>query len=87
MEQALEVGGAVQQPTRFDFAALAGLSGQVEDISALVPGRTGGGVRLESLLAAVQPHPEATYLTVESADGSFSASVPLSAVVDSGVVL
>jgi hypothetical protein len=87
MEQALEVGGAVQQPTRFDFAALAGLSGQIEDISALVPGRTGGGVRLESLLAAVQPHPEATYLTVESADGSFSASVPLSAVVDSGVVL
>ena len=87
MDQALEVGGAVQQPTIFDFATLAGLSGQVEDISALVPGRTGGGVRLGSLLAAVQPHPEATHLTVESSDGSFSASVPLSAVVDSGVVL
>ena len=49
--------------------------------------RSGGGVRLVSLLDAVQPYPEATHLTVESDDGSFSASVPLAAVVESGVVL
>jgi DMSO/TMAO reductase YedYZ molybdopterin-dependent catalytic subunit len=77
----------VQRPGAFDFEALTQTSGQVEDISALVPGRTGGGVRLASLLAAVQPSPEATHITVESSDGSFSASVPLSAVVDSAVVL
>ncbi len=87
MGEALEMGGQVQQPGTFDFEALAQLSGQVEDVSALVPGRRGGGVRLASLLAAVQPRPEATHLTVESDDGRFSASVPLSAVVDSGVVL
>jgi hypothetical protein len=87
MGQALEICGQVQQLCAFDFEALARLSGQVEEISALVPGRSGGGVRLASLLAAVQPRPEATHLTIESSDGSFSASVPLSAVVDSGVVL
>jgi DMSO/TMAO reductase YedYZ molybdopterin-dependent catalytic subunit len=87
MGQALEVSGQVQRPGTFDFEALAQLTGQIEDISALVPGRSGGGVRLASLLTAVQPRPEATYLTVESSDGSFSASVPLAAVLDSGVVL
>jgi DMSO/TMAO reductase YedYZ molybdopterin-dependent catalytic subunit len=87
MGQALEVYGQVQQPGAFDFEALAQLSGQIEEISALVPGRSGGGVRLASLLAAVRPRPEATHLTVESSDGSFSASVPLPAVVGSGVVL
>jgi DMSO/TMAO reductase YedYZ molybdopterin-dependent catalytic subunit len=85
--EALEVCGQVQRPGAFDFEALAQLSGQIEGISALVPGRSGGGVRLASLLAAVRPRPEATHLTVESGDGSFSASVPLSAVVGSGVVL
>ena len=87
MGQALEVCGQVQQRGAFDFEALAQLSGQIEEISALVPGRSGGGVRLASLLAAVRPRPEATHLTVESSDGSFSASVPLPAVVGSGVVL
>ena len=87
MSQVLEVGGQVRQPGRFDFEALTRLPGQIEDIAAFVPGRMGGGVRLASLLAAVQPHPEATHLTVESADGSFSASVPLAAVIESGVVL
>jgi len=87
MSQALEVCGQVRQPGSFDFKALTCLPGQIEDIAPLVPGRTGGGVRLASLLDAVQPHPEATHLTVESTDGSFSASVPLAAVVESGVVL
>ena len=87
MDQTLEICGEVRRPGAFDFAVLARMSGQIDDISALVPGRTGGAVRLASLLAAVQPGPEATHITIESSDGSFSASVPLSAVVDSGVVL
>jgi DMSO/TMAO reductase YedYZ molybdopterin-dependent catalytic subunit len=87
MSQMLEICGQVQQPGTFDFEALTRLPGQIEDIAALIPGRLGGGVRLASLLAAVRPQPEATHLTVESDDGRFSASVPLAAVVDSGVVL
>ncbi|HSF31869.1 MAG TPA: molybdopterin-dependent oxidoreductase [Candidatus Tectomicrobia bacterium] len=87
MSQALEVCGQVRQPGRFDFAALTRLPGQIDDIATLVPGRSGGAVRLVSLLDAVHPDAEATYITVESNDGSFSASVPLAAVVESAVVL
>jgi DMSO/TMAO reductase YedYZ molybdopterin-dependent catalytic subunit len=87
MGQALEVCGQVRQPGSFDFEALAHLPGQIADIATVVPGRTGGGVRLTSLLDVVRPDPGATHLTVESNDGSFSASVPLAAVVESAVVL
>jgi len=87
MSQSLDVCGEVRQPGKFDFEALSRLPEQIDDIASLVPGRIGGGVRLGSLLAAVQPHPGATHLTVEADDGSFSASVPLAVVVDSAVVL
>jgi 2-dehydropantoate 2-reductase len=87
MSQALEICGHVRQPGRFDFEALTRLPEQIDDIASIVPGRNSGGVRLVSLLNAVQPDAEATHLTVEADDGSFSASVPLAAVVDSGVVL
>jgi DMSO/TMAO reductase YedYZ molybdopterin-dependent catalytic subunit len=87
MGKALEVTGQVARPCMFDFEALARLPGQVEDIGTLVPGRKGCGVRLSALLAAVQPQPGATHITLESDDETFSASVPLEAVADSGVVL
>jgi DMSO/TMAO reductase YedYZ molybdopterin-dependent catalytic subunit len=87
MNQALEICGQVRQPASFDFEALTRLPGQIEDVATLVPGRMGGGVRLAALLDAVQPQPGATHLTVESSDGGFSASVPLAAVLESGVVL
>jgi DMSO/TMAO reductase YedYZ molybdopterin-dependent catalytic subunit len=87
MSQILEICGQVQTPVKFDVEALTHLPGQIEDVAVLVPGRTGGGVRLASLLDVVQPQPQVTHLTIESTDGSFSASVPLAAVVDSAVVL
>ena len=87
MGMALEVTGQVAWPRLFDFQALACLPEQVEHIGMLVPGRQGGGVRLSALLAAVQPQPGVTHITLESDDEAFSASVPLEAVADSGVVL
>jgi DMSO/TMAO reductase YedYZ molybdopterin-dependent catalytic subunit len=87
MSQALEICGDVRKPGKFDFAALTRLPGQIDDVATLLPGRRGGAVRLVSLLDAVQPQPETTHITVESTDGSFSASVPLAAVIESAVVL
>lgn len=87
MAQVLDIGGQVAHPRTFDFAALSQLPEQIEDISHVVPGRQGGGVRLAALLAMVQPQPAATYITLESSDGSFSASVPLATVTPSAVVL
>jgi hypothetical protein len=83
---ALIVAGEVARPLRLEFADLAALPGQVEDVSELVPGRNGGAVRLASVLdrAGVEQH--ATHVTVESSDGSFAASVPLAAVRETALL-
>ncbi len=81
----LHVEGEVQLPRDFDFNDLTGLPGQVPDVGTLIPGREGGGVRLESILGTVGVKKKARYITVVSTDGKFSASVPLEAVRDAVV--
>jgi hypothetical protein len=78
--EALRIEGEVQQAGRFDFQGLSTLPHQVPDLSQLIPGREGGGVRLHAILEKVGLTPTATYLTLKSTDGKFSASVPLTAV-------
>lgn len=68
------------KPAReLNFQQLAALDGQVADVGALIPGRTGGAVTLQAILDRLHPNPELDYLTVESTDGGFAASVPLEA--------
>ena len=62
-----------------DFRQLAELDGQIADVGALIPGRVGGAVTLQAILDRLNPGPELDYLTVESTDGGFAASVPLEA--------
>ena len=62
-----------------DFRQLAELDGQIADVGALIPGRVGGAVTLEAILDRLQPDQDLDYLTVESTDGGFAASVPLEA--------
>ena len=76
----LQVEGEVQTTRRFNFADLAALPEQVSDVSQLIPGREGGGVRLQAIVDKVHPTATAAYLTLQSTDGKFSASVPLDAV-------
>jgi DMSO/TMAO reductase YedYZ molybdopterin-dependent catalytic subunit len=76
----LRVEGAVAISRDFSFADLATLPDQVADVSYLVPGREGGGVRLQSILDKVSPTASAQHITLYSSDSKFSASVPLAAV-------
>ena len=76
----LRIEGEVEQSQAFTFADLAALPGQISDVGQLVPGREGGGVRLQSILDTVHPASAAAYITLKSTDGKFSASVPLEAV-------
>jgi hypothetical protein len=80
--EALRIEGEVQHIRSFGFDDLATLPDQVSDISQLMPGREGGGVRLRSLLEQVHPTSSATFITLKSTDGKFSASIPLEAVQD-----
>ena len=82
----LRITGLVENPTDLDFQTLAALPGQLPDISTVIPGRKGGGVRLDSLLRTVSILPGAIYMTLESQDG-FSASVSLSQVRAQGLIV
>ena len=62
-----------------DFRQLTELDGQIADVGALIPGRTGGAVTLQAILDRLQPGQDLDHLTVESTDGGFAASVPLEA--------
>ncbi len=81
----LHIGGEVQLPQAFGFTALRSLSDQIEDVGHLIPGREGSAVRLQALLEQVRPKETVRYITLESTDGKFSASVPLEAVQE-GIV-
>ena len=81
----LQIEGDVQSPRTFGFTDLLSLSEQIEDVSHVIPGREGSAVRLQSLLDQVGPKDSAKYVTLESTDGKFSASVPLEAVQE-GIV-
>jgi DMSO/TMAO reductase YedYZ molybdopterin-dependent catalytic subunit len=78
----LRITGEVARPRAFDRDELRGLPQQIEDVGALVPGRSGGGVRLAALLDAAGAR--GAFATLVSSDG-FSISVPLAAVKD-GIV-
>lgn len=62
-----------------DFDALSRLNGQIADVGTLIPGRVGAAVRLQAILDHVEPASDLDYLTIESTDGGFAASVPLAA--------
>jgi DMSO/TMAO reductase YedYZ molybdopterin-dependent catalytic subunit len=74
----LQVDGDVRMPRALAFDDLAALPGQIADVSTLVRGRVGGAVRLASILESVGAAPEATHVTLVSADG-FEQSAPLAA--------
>ena len=76
----LRVEGEVTISRHFSFRDLATLPDQISDVSLLVPGREGGGVRLQSILDQVVPTTAVQYITLQSTDGKFSASIPLAAV-------
>lgn len=87
MSTLLETKGQVANPLALSFEALQKLPGQIADVSKLIPGREGGGVRLSTVLAAAKPSKTATYITLETNDGDYSASVPLEAVADKGIIV
>ncbi|PON16554.1 hypothetical protein C2W62_17835 [Candidatus Entotheonella serta] len=83
----LRVEGEVVTPRQFSFEDLAALPHQIPDISALAPGQQGCAVRLRALLDETGLRASASHLTLYADDGDYSASIPLDAVIDHGVVI
>jgi hypothetical protein len=82
----ISIEGAARRGEPVGFEKLQSLPGQVDDVAAIVAGRTGAAVRLASVLETSGIPADATHLTVESDDGTFAASVPLEAVRDAVIV-
>ena len=82
----LEIGGLVGKPGTYDYAGLAALPGQVPDVSALAADRQGVAVALASLVRSAEPLAEARHITLY-AEGDYSASVPLDAVLDQAILI
>lgn len=85
----LRVEGEVERPAELAFADLEAVDPamQVEDVSRIVPGRTGDAVRLEGILNLVHPRPSATYLTLHASADDFHASIPLAAIHASALLV
>jgi DMSO/TMAO reductase YedYZ molybdopterin-dependent catalytic subunit len=85
----LTIDGEVTAPAVLSFDELAALDAafQVADVSRLDPKRKGDAVRLAGLLARVQPHPSARYLTLHASRDDFHASIPLDAVRDRAILI
>jgi hypothetical protein len=75
----LDITGEADAPRGFEFADLASLAEQVPDIGALVPGKSGGAVRLRAILDRVGARGD--FLLLRSSDG-FSICVPRAAVAE-----
>jgi DMSO/TMAO reductase YedYZ molybdopterin-dependent catalytic subunit len=74
------IEGLVTKTLELEAADLASMPGQIDDVAAFVAGRHGAAVRLAAVLERAGIETGAEWLTVESDDGSFAASVPLEAV-------
>ncbi|MCE9556062.1 MAG: molybdopterin-dependent oxidoreductase [Planctomycetes bacterium] len=88
-ETRLTIDGLVEKPLTLSMTDLAAIAHQfqVPDVSVLVPGRRGRGVMLHGLLEQAAPHASAAYITLHSTTDDFHASVPLSAVRETGVLV
>lgn len=85
----LKVEGSVSKAMEWSYEALSRLpqADQVNDVSRLVAGMAGSGVRVRALLKESNPLPKADHVTFHSQDGKFAASVPLQDAVENGVLI
>ncbi|NOT54638.1 MAG: hypothetical protein HOP18_08555, partial [Deltaproteobacteria bacterium] len=60
---------------------------RIADVSQSIPKREGRAVKLSALLAAARPQPDATYLTLHSSDGTFSASIARAEIEDRALLI
>src|SRR5436309_3995671 len=84
----VRIDGAVVQPISFDRAAIVALSAEHQlDISTVMPGMKGKGIRLKALLDVPALAIKADHVTVHSGDGNYSACLTLEQAKAYGVLV
>ena len=72
----LSVTGLVESAQRLSLEDLKNFADQIQDVSAIVPGRVGRAIHFRELLAKVGVSSSAKFVTLQAEDGFF-ASLPL----------
>ncbi len=85
----LRIDGAVLQPLSLDAAAFGKLpeEAQVRDLSGVLPGKKGRGVRVKAVLELPAIQPGADHVTFHSQDGQFAAALTLDQAREFGVLV
>jgi 2-dehydropantoate 2-reductase len=84
----VRIDGAVVQPVSFDRAAIASLPAEHHmDVSTVMPGMTGRGIRLKGLLDVPALAIEADHVAFHAADGKYSAYLTLQQAREHGVLV
>ena len=84
----IRIEGAVVQPVSFDRAAIAALPEEHQlDVSTVMPGMQGRGIRLKGLLDVPSLAIEADHVVFHSSDGKYSACLTLQQAKEYGVLV
>ncbi len=84
----VRIEGAVVQSVSFDHRAIAALPAEHHlDVSTVMPGMEGRGIRLKGLLDVPALAVDADHVTVHSADGTYSACLTLQQAIEHGVLV
>ncbi len=84
----VRIEGAVVQPVSFDRAAIAALPEEHQlDVSTLMPGMRGRGIRLKGLLDVPALAIEADHVVFHASDGTYSACLTLEQARDHGILV
>lgn len=85
----VRIDGAVVQPVILDRAAMRQLPGeyQIDDVSRVMPGMRGHGIRVKGLLEVPALGIEADHVTFHSVDGKYAATLTLQQAKDYGLLL
>ena len=84
----VRIEGAVVQPVSFDRAAIAALPEEHQlDVSTLIPGMKGRGIRLKGLLDVPALAIEADHVVFHASDGTYSACLTLEQARDHGILV
>lgn len=85
----ITVEGTVQKKTEWSYDDLSRLpkEHQIDDVSRLVSGIDGAGIRVKALIKESSPLSKADHVTFHSLDGKFAASIPLREAVEKGILV
>ncbi|MGH8945722.1 MAG: molybdopterin-dependent oxidoreductase [Acidimicrobiia bacterium] len=82
--RSLRLSGLVARESELAYEEISHLGGSIPDLGMVADGFVGRAVPMRAVIDRARPDHRATYVTVESDDGFYRASIPLSELAENG---